>query len=175
MSFKKWLLLTETDVKNWENEIKSSSYSRSFAFENWFPKEGRVYIPFESEESEDSKIDKDIENYFKEHEKYEILDYPKGLAADKFSKRPMKIGKILEMEAKKEENKIKASYENKQISDHICPTCDAEGQVKWHIGGTQKDWDIYTFHCQKCGYKRTENLFRGLINKNKLDNNDPFN
>jgi len=108
MKFKKWLLLIETDVKNWESEIKSSSYSRSFAFENWFPTEGRVYIPFESEESEeseDSKIDKDIENYFKDHEKYEILDYPKGLAADKISKRPMKIGKILEMEAKKKKIK----------------------------------------------------------------------
>ena len=127
MNFKKWLLLIETDVKNWEDEINSSSYSRSFAFENWFPTEGRVYIPFESEDSEDSKIDKDIENYFKDHEKYEILDYTKGLAADKISKRPMKIGKILEMEAKKEENKIKASFENKQISD-----LKYQNELKWH-------------------------------------------
>ena len=50
MNFEQWLLLIETNVKNWEDEIKSSSYGRSFAFENWFPKEGRVYIPFESEE-----------------------------------------------------------------------------------------------------------------------------
>lgn len=120
MNFKHWLLINETNVKKWEDKIKSSSYNRFFAFKNWFPETGRVYIPFQTEElnqTEKSKIDKDIENYFKDHEKYEILDYSKGLAFDKISKRPIKIGKVLEMEAKKEENKIKASYENKQISE----------------------------------------------------------
>ena len=150
MSFKKWLLIAETDVKNWEDEIKTSSYSRSFAFENWFPTEGRVYIPFESEESEDSKIDKDIENYFKDHEKYEILDYTKGLAADKISKRPMKIGKILEMEAKKEENKIKASYENKQISD-----IKYQDELKWHKEYYKGLLSTFTSSKYRVGFKST--------------------
>lgn len=150
MSFKKWLLIAETDVKNWEDEIKTSSYSRSFAFENWFPTEGRVYIPFESEESEDLKIDKDIENYFKDHQKYEILDYLKGLAADKISKRPMKIGKILEMEAKKEENKIKASYENKQISD-----IKYQDELKWHKEYYKGLLSTFTSSKYRVGFKST--------------------
>lgn len=107
MNFKLWL---ETDVKFWQDKIQS--INRDFAFSEWFPKEGRIYLPFQPNVN---GIDDDLSNYFKDHE-YQIHDYQKGLLANKKGKLT-RIIPVINKDEKEEEKRIQLQYSQKQISD----------------------------------------------------------
>lgn len=81
----------ETNVKDWQWKINKAAIGRKFAFKDWFPPEGRIYIPFQQEHSE---IEKNIKDFFEDHPEYQLVDYKQGLAKDKYN-RLVRIGKVI--------------------------------------------------------------------------------
>ena len=111
MRFKVWF---ETNVDAWKSEIGDASSGRNFAFAEWFPPEGVVYLPFQSAIGV-GDVDEDIASHFKDSE-YEIQDYQKGLVKDKHG-RPVRIGKVLVRDEVEAIKKIEMAYKQGQISD----------------------------------------------------------
>lgn len=103
-----WL---ETDVNAWKDKI--NQVVRSFAFADWFPKEGRVYLPFQSAAK---GVDDDINLHFNKDHKYQIHDYAKGLLKDSQG-RIVRIGKIINRDEQEEAKRIQGLYDQKKLSD----------------------------------------------------------